>query len=400
MGYHNEARKAYDERRNAIEALRSKVEEVGTEEVSEADAEFIKRSNSEIDRLDAVIDGALKGAETEKRSAELDALIGKAEPKVEERKLGRLETEVRSMLDLQVGQGTEFAMEERDLVSNVTGDGEELVPTSLFGTLYRGLIAEQTSMFAHGRTVVTSSGEQMDFPVMSTLSTAALIAEAGSIGESDPQFTTVSLNAYKYGLAIQLTPELLTDHAVGNAMAMVQAQAVEGIRKGVGAALLTADGSSKPNGVDNGSTTSTIGGVDGPTGDELIAAYHDIVEGYRVNAKWIFNDATVLGIRQLKDAGTNNYLWQPGLQAGSPDRLLGKPVFTDSNVAVAGANAKLGLFGDFQKGYLVRTVGSIRVERSTDYAFLNDLITFRFLGRFDGEILDNNAFTVLTNEAS
>jgi hypothetical protein len=48
----------------------------------------------------------------------------------------------------------------------------------------------------------------------------------------------------------------------------------------------------------------------------------------------------------------------------------------------------------------VRTVGSIRAERSADYAWLNDLATWRFLGRFDGDIIDNNAFTVITNEAS
>jgi len=151
--------------------------------------------------------------------------------------------------------------------------------------------------------------------------------------------------------------------------------------------------------VDNGSGTSTIGGVDDPTADELISAYYDIASPNRANAVWLFNDATVKAIRQLKDT-TNQYIWQPGLQAGAPDTLLGKPVHTDAAVETAGANAKIGVFGDLGRGYVVRTVGSIRAERSVEYAFLNDLVTFRFLGRFDGEILDDSAYTVLTNEAS
>jgi HK97 family phage major capsid protein len=390
--FHNEARSAYDARRNAIEALRSKVIEVGTDEVSEADAEFITRSNAEIDRLDAVVDGALKSAATEARSLELEALIGSA-PVPEAAKAPTGMDEVRGLMGLAVG-------EKRDLVTDTAGDGAELVPTTLFGQLYQGLTADGASMFSLGRNETTSGGEDIDYPIMSTLSTATLVAEAAAISESDPQFTTVTVPTYKYGLAIQVSSELEDDNAVANAMSSIVAQAIEGIKNGVGAHLLTGTGSGQPDGVDNGSNVVTATGVATPTAANLMAAYHDITSGYRANAKWVFNDATVLGIRQLTNAGTIDFVWQPGLQAGAPDLLLGKPVVTDSNVAVAGANAKLGIFGDFKRGYLVRTVGSIRAERSTDFAFLNDLTTFRFIGRFGGEIIDNAAYTVITNEAS
>ena len=79
------------------------------------------------------------------------------------------------------------------------------------------------------------------------------------MAESDPQFVTpnVTMNAYKYGLAIQVSPELEQDNAVPGALPWVVSQAVQGIRRGVGAALVTGDGSDKPNGIVNGSTTST-----------------------------------------------------------------------------------------------------------------------------------------------
>jgi len=400
MSFHDEARAAYDARRNAIEALRGKVEEIGSREFTPEEVQFVERANADIDALDKRIDQALESAKMEERSAKLDALIGerKAEDKEE---VSGLESEARSLFGLGKNESMELKPEARDLVGDVSGDGPELVPTTLFGQIYKGLLANGTSMFSLGRSVVTPSGEQMDFPIMSSLSTAALVSAQGdSISESDPQFTTVSLDAYKYALAIQVASELVDDNAVSNMLPMVVEQAIDGIRRGVGAHLLTGTGSSQPNGVDNGSNVVTATGIVSPTAANLISAYHDINENYRRNAQWIFNDATVADIRSLVNAGATDYVWQPGLSAGTPDTLLGKPVVTDSNVAVAGANAKVGLFGDFKRGYLVRTVGSIRAERSVDYAFLNDLVTFRFIGRFDGEIIDNNAFTVLTNEAS
>ena len=86
--------------------------------------------------------------------------------------------------------------------------------------------------------------------------------------------------------------------------------------------------------------------------------------------------------------------------AGSYDTLLGNPVVSDDNLATVGANAKIGVFGDISAGYLVRIVNTIRAERSDQYAWLNDLLTWRFLMRADGEIIDSSAFTVITNEAA
>jgi HK97 family phage major capsid protein len=48
------------------------------------------------------------------------------------------------------------------------------------------------------------------------------------------------------------------------------------------------------------------------------------------------------------------------------------------------------LFGDFSQ-YFVRLVGGIRFERSDDFQFGNDLVTFRALIRGDGNLADANA---------
>jgi len=47
-------------------------------------------------------------------------------------------------------------------------------------------------------------------------------------------------------------------------------------------------------------------------------------------------------------------------------------------------------WGDMSK-YYIREVNGIQVDRSVDYAFANDLVTFRFIYRADGDLLDTNA---------
>jgi HK97 family phage major capsid protein len=80
-------------------------------------------------------------------------------------------------------------------------------------------------------------------------------------------------------------------------------------------------------------------------------------------------------------------VWQPGLTAGVPDTILGKPLYTDPNMPAVGAAAKSVLFGDFST-YFVRQVEAIRFERSDDYAFNTDLITYRAILRGDGDQVD------------
>jgi HK97 family phage major capsid protein len=125
------------------------------------------------------------------------------------------------------------------------------------------------------------------------------------------------------------------------------------------------------------------------TPDEVIDLYHSVTSPYRINGAWIMNDATLKEVRQLKDSN-NQYLWQPSLQQGNPDILLGSPVATDPNIETIATAKKVMAFGDMSK-YFIREVQGIQVDRSVDYAFANDLVTFRFIYRADGDLLDTNA---------
>lgn len=111
-----------------------------------------------------------------------------------------------------------------------------------------------------------------------------------------------------------------------------------------------------------------------------------MIHGYRQNGTWMMADATVALVRKLKDS-TNQYLWSPGLISGEVDTLLGRPVVVDVNMPAATTGLKSVVFGDFS-AYYIRDVNGVRVERSDDFAFQNDLATFRFILRTDGDLID------------
>lgn len=97
-------------------------------------------------------------------------------------------------------------------------------------------------------------------------------------------------------------------------------------------------------------------------GDALIDLFYALKAGYRANASWIMNDATVGKIRKLKD-GQGNYLWQPPSAAGGIATILEKPLVTDDNMPAVAANALAIAFGDFKRGYLILDRVGVRVLR-------------------------------------
>ena len=216
-------------------------------------------------------------------------------------------------------------------------------------------------------------------PATTSYSSAVLVAEAAALTESDPVFAQVTLKAYKYGCMIQVSRELIDDTAID----------LEGfLAREVGIALGVATGTAQPKGLVTCATLGkTAAAVAAVTMDELIDLQFSVTPLYRANGAYVMNDSTAAACRKLKDT-TNQYLWQPAVQAGQPDLLLGKPVWIDPNIAALATGAKTVLFGDISR-FFIRDAKGIRFERSDEYAFGNDLVSFRALMRTDSNLIDN-----------
>ena len=91
---------------------------------------------------------------------------------------------------------------------------------------------------------------------------------------------------------------------------------------------------------------------------------------------------TIGAMRKLKDTA-GNYLY--GVNVGQPDTFAGHSVVENPAMAATGLGNLSVLFGHLPS-YLVRTVGGIQVATSTDYAFNEDVTTFRVMMRVDGDL--------------
>jgi HK97 family phage major capsid protein len=135
--------------------------------------------------------------------------------------------------------------------------------------------------------------------------------------------------------------------------------------------------------------------------DLLISLYHSVISPYRQSSScgWVMNDTTASLVRRIKTAD-GVYVWQPSVQVGGPDSILGKPVFIDPFIASPAANAESIAFGDWS-AYFVRYAGGIRFERSDEFRFDRDLVAFRGLLRADAALVDlTGAIKTFTHSAT
>jgi HK97 family phage major capsid protein len=119
-------------------------------------------------------------------------------------------------------------------------------------------------------------------------------------------------------------------------------------------------------------------------GDFLITLIHKLKAGYRQNARFLMNKATLASVRKFRDAD-GNYLWQPSLQMGMPSMLLGFPV---------GSNTYPIAFGDFRSAYtFVNRVGtSITID---DNITTPGYVKFYIRRRVGGILRNDDALKVV-----
>lgn len=380
---------------NEAKGLLDKAAEEKRDLTGEEEQTF-ERLNTDLTNLRQRIDQVTEAMETNKAAEEA---LTRALGAPEERRNGGtgdgdLETEVRSFLsgERRAVETSVEAMGEafkRALGIGSAPAGGATVPTSFHDQLIAHLV-EGSGLMRLGPTVLTTSGgEPIEIPVTTSHGSAGPVAEAAAIPEDDPAFAKRTLSSYKYGQLIKVARELVDDTAV-DLLGYIATTAGRNVGLAFGAKLVTGSGSNEPAGVAGVATAGKTGAAATGdfTADDIIDLFFSVIAPYRNSGStgWLLRDASLAAVRKLKD-GAGRYLFEPAATFGAPDTLLGKPIQTDPNVAAIAAGAKSVLFGDWSR-YFVRIVGGVRFERSDDYAFNTDQITFRALVRGDGLLAD------------
>jgi HK97 family phage major capsid protein len=374
------------QRATAWEAAK-KILDVATAEKRDLSAEetqTYERISKELDERTATIE---KLRADEARELRLDAatreIADQVRPVADAPRAERNDNDViRSMAK---GEIRSHMFEKRDVVKTSAGAP---VPTSFYDQVI--MLARTVGPMLQTSTVLnTASGENLQIPSLAQYSTAAIVGEGTAIAESDPVFNSfITLGAYKFSFLVQLSRELVEDSGVDILRFLADQTGNElGVR--VNASLTTGSGTNQPKGIVVASALGVTGGtaVSGAfTADNLIDLVYSVdTAGRRLaGAGFQMNAKSIGAMRKLKDTA-GNFVFQPALSADANDLLLGYPVFENPAMADTATSAKSVIFGHLPS-YFVRSVGGIKLDRSDDFAFSTDLITFRATMRVDGNL--------------
>jgi HK97 family phage major capsid protein len=277
-------------------------------------------------------------------------------------------------------------------------EGGYLVPDEFERTLVDTL--EDENIFRRLSNVITTSSGDRKIPVVASKGTASWIDEEGAIPESDDSFGQVSIGAYKLGTMIKVSEELLND-SVFNLENYIAKEFARRIGNKEEDTFFTGDGSGKPTGIlaatggaQLGVTTASATAI---TIDEILDLFYSLKAPYRNKAVFVMNDATVKAIRKLKD-GQGQYLWQPSLQAGTPDTILNRPLYTSAYVPAIAASAKTVAFGDFGYYWVADRQGRVFKRLNELYAATGQ-VGFVATQRVDGKLILPEAIKVLQQKA-
>ena len=278
-------------------------------------------------------------------------------------------------------------------------EGGYLVPDEFEKTLIESL--EEENIFRKLATVIKTSSGDRKIPVVASKGSASWVDEEGLIPESDDSFGQVSIGAYKLGTLIKVSNELLND-SVFNLEAYISKEFGRRCGAKEEDAFFNGNGTGKPTGILDATygaiTGVTTDAVDKITADEIIDLFYSLKAPYRKRAVWVLNDSTVKAIRKLKD-GNGNYLWQPALTEGTPDTILGRPVYTSAYMPSIAAGARTVIFGDLSYYWVADRQGRTFKKLSELYA-TTDQTGFMATQRVDGKLILREAVKVLVQKAA
>lgn len=279
--------------------------------------------------------------------------------------------------------------EARALSSTFPTAGGYTIPEGFVNSLERAMLAFG-GMREVADVIRTTSGNPMPWPTTNdTSNKGARIQENTSVATTpDMTFGQVVFYSHKYTSKEILVPvELLEDSAFDLA-SVVGSMLGERLGRITNEEFTTGSGAAMPKGIVPASTLGvTTVSATAITADEILGLVHSVDPAYRTGAGFMFHDSILLAIRKLKD-GNGQYLWQPGLQAGTPDRLANYPYTVNQDMQASVATAtKTMLFGLLSK-YKIRDVAGIRMIRLNERHADSDQVGFLAFSRHDGNLLD------------
>jgi HK97 family phage major capsid protein len=365
----------------AQEELRANLVEQIREVTDFAESEkrgLLAEDVAKIEKIEADIRSAEEAIGVAKRNEERMVAAANAAQSFVPKSESRSDSDV--LRQIANGEIRSYDFEKRTLTPS-----DNTVPKSFYDEVFA--VARLVGpMLDVSQVISTTSGESLTIPTLTAYSTATIKGAAAAIDASDPVFSSITLGAYKYSFLVPVANELLAD-AGFDISSLIAEQAGNAIGYAVNEGLTNGTGTVQPTGI----TTVAGSGITGGTGvsgaftaDNLIDLAYSLDGAARrlPGVGFMANSQSVGAIRKLKDTA-GNYLYQVGI--GQPDTFAGFPISENPAMASTGTANKSVLFGHLPS-YKVRMAGGLQVAQSADYAFNQDVTTFRVTMRVDGNL--------------
>ena len=359
----------------------------------------------ELDELDAQIvreerllnlDSDNVNNELERRSGiDLDTSVAEA------RQMKVLETVLRGGYPALSSEERALFKEMRAQATNVDSKGGFTVPTE-----FRNRVVETMKAFGGVANIATVFETDGGSPITwvttdGTADEGVMIGETEEGGDKDMDFGQVAIGAKKMtSKTIKISDELLQDSGV-DVIGLIARRIGSRLGRGEAKQLLNGDG--QGNNI-KGLTMQLTGGVTSAVAGsiahgDLLKLKHSVDPAYRAgNTRWVFNDNTLLGFKELKD-GNGRPLWLPDVSGVAPATIDGDQYQIDQGMPDVAAGKKAVLYGDFSY-FQIRRVKGMALRRLDEKYAEAGLVGFLMFHRFDALLEDTAAVKALTLKAA
>ncbi|MFA6933657.1 MAG: phage major capsid protein [Sphaerochaetaceae bacterium] len=225
--------------------------------------------------------------------------------------------------------------------------------------------------------------------------TVAYVAEAGSISDSTPSLTPVTLSAYKLAALVKISREAVADPAV-NFIEYITGAIAKGFAKFEDDEILNGTGSANSHMTGLIPTVSAVSArvVESSAGSASftwaeLKAFLEKLADYP-ESKLVMNVATRTYIQGLKD--DSKYIFD---QSKPLDSIWGMPIIIDSANMDAPASAKKVILGGDFSFYHIADRQDLEVITLSELYAANDQVGVRAIQRIDGKCALTDAFAVL-----
>lgn len=218
-------------------------------------------------------------------------------------------------------------------------------------------------------------------------------------GTNTPTIQEISIATYELYAQPQISQKLLDDAFVDVESWLVE-KVVETFSMKENEAFIKGNGTFQPKGIlsyEDGKSYDKIEQVKNSAldSDSIMVLYYSLNEYYSRNASFLMNRSTLKAVRLLKSTERGGqYLWQPSLSLGTPDTLMGVPVYQSSNMPLpTDQNLPIIAVADFKQAYKIVDGRGMRILRDpyTNKPYVKFFIT----KRVGGEVVNTNAIKLL-----